>query len=213
MLLPFEGSGVDTTWELRMPKAANFFDYRSIGDVLITIDYTALQSWDYAQQVIQSLRQSISGERPFSFRNQLADQWYDLHNPEQTSTPMVVRFRTVLEDFPANVDALKIQHVVLYFARKNGSTFEVPVLRLHFTEEGNPGATGGAATSIDGIISTRPPHGNAGAWMSFVGKRPFGEWELALPNTEEMRGRFTSEDIQDILFVITYSGRTHEWPA
>ncbi|HEY7495287.1 MAG TPA: hypothetical protein VIH59_29800, partial [Candidatus Tectomicrobia bacterium] len=58
MLLPFEGSGVDTTWELRMPKAANFFDYRTIGDVLITIDYTALQSWDYAQQVIQSLRQS-----------------------------------------------------------------------------------------------------------------------------------------------------------
>ena len=41
-----------------MPKAANFFDYRTIGDVLITIDYTALQSWDYAQQVIQLLRQS-----------------------------------------------------------------------------------------------------------------------------------------------------------
>ena len=47
MLLPFEGSGVDTTWELRMPKAANFFDYRTIGDVLFTIEYTALQSWDY----------------------------------------------------------------------------------------------------------------------------------------------------------------------
>ena len=94
---------------------------------------------------------------------------------------------------------------------KNGSTFEVPVSRLRFVEEGSPGATGGAATSIDGIISTR--RGNAGTWMSFVGKRPFGEWELALPNTEEMRGRFTSEDIQDILFVVTYSGRTHEWPA
>jgi hypothetical protein len=211
MLLPFEGSGVDTTWELRMPKAANFFDYRTIGDVLITIDYTALQSGDYLQQVIQSLRQSVSGDRPFSFRNQLADQWYDLHNPEQTSTPMVVRFRTMPEDFPANVDALKIQHVVLYFARKNGSAFEVPVSRLRFVEEGSSGATGGAATSIDGIISTR--RGNAGTWMSFIGKRPFGEWELALPNTEEMRGRFTSEDIQDILFVITYSGRTHEWPA
>jgi hypothetical protein len=33
MLLPFEGNGVDTVWEFRMPKAANPFDYRTIADV------------------------------------------------------------------------------------------------------------------------------------------------------------------------------------
>src|SRR6185436_8812146 len=26
MLLPFEGAGVETTWEFQMPRAANFFD-------------------------------------------------------------------------------------------------------------------------------------------------------------------------------------------
>ena len=41
-LLPFEGIGVDTSWELRMPRASNQFDYRSIADVLFTIDFTAL---------------------------------------------------------------------------------------------------------------------------------------------------------------------------
>ena len=56
MLLPFEGLGVDTTWELRMPKAANPFDYRTIADVLLTIEYTALNSFDYCQQVIQTLK-------------------------------------------------------------------------------------------------------------------------------------------------------------
>jgi hypothetical protein len=211
MLLPFEGSGVDATWELRMPKAANFFNYLTMADVLMTVEYTALPSWDYAQQVIQTLRQSASGERPFSFRHQLADQWYDLHNPEQTSSPLVVKFRTLPQDFPPNVNGLKIQHVVLHFARRTGTAFEIPVHRLRFTEDGSPGATGGAATSIDGIISTR--RGNAGSWMSFIGKRPFGEWELALPNTEEVRGRFKSGEIEDLLFVVTYSGRTHEWPA
>jgi hypothetical protein len=49
-----------------------------------------------------------------------------------------------------------------------------------------------------------------------TGKLPFGAWELALPNTEEMRKRFDdeggNENIEDILFVITYSGRTPEWP-
>lgn len=31
MLAPFEGGGVDATWELRMPKAANPFNYRRPG--------------------------------------------------------------------------------------------------------------------------------------------------------------------------------------
>jgi len=46
-----------------------------------------------------------------------------------------------------------------------------------------------------------------------IGKAPFGEWELALPNTDELKSRFQNEEIEDILFVITYSGRTPEWPA
>jgi hypothetical protein len=33
---------VDTSWEFRMPKAANLFDYRAIAGALITIGYTAL---------------------------------------------------------------------------------------------------------------------------------------------------------------------------
>ena len=55
MLLPFEGSGVDTTWELMLPPAANPFDFRTISDVLLTIDYTALLDFDYQTQVIRRL--------------------------------------------------------------------------------------------------------------------------------------------------------------
>jgi hypothetical protein len=51
MLLPFEGNGVEGAWEFRMPKAANLFDYRTIADVLITIEYTALNSFHYYQQI------------------------------------------------------------------------------------------------------------------------------------------------------------------
>jgi hypothetical protein len=49
--------------------------------------------------------------------------------------------------------------------------------------------------------------------MSMIGKTPFGKWELAFPHTEEMKNRFKNEEIEDILFVITYSGNTPEWPA
>ncbi len=210
MLLPFEGMGVDTAWEFRMPKASNLFDYSTIADVLITIEYTALDSFDYRQQVIRELDNRISAERPFSFRQEFADQWYDLHNPEQTATPMVVRFRTRREDFPPNIEDLRIQHVVLYFARADEEAGEVDVEHLHFTEQGGVGPVGGRATSIDGVISTR--RGNAGSWTPMIGKLPIGEWELALPNTEVIRNRFKEEKIEDILFVVTYRGRTPEWP-
>ncbi|RCJ42353.1 hypothetical protein A6770_35085 [Nostoc minutum NIES-26] len=210
-LVPFEGNGVDSSWEFRMPKAANQFDYRTIADVLITIEYTALNSNDYRQQVIQTLNPNLSSDRPFSFRNHFADQWYDLNNPEQIKTPMKVKFQTFREDFPPNVETLKIQQVLLYFVRASEKTFEIPTTELRFTERVNQGTVGGSATAIDGIISTR--RGNAGSWTAMISKSPVGEWELTLPNTEEVKKHFQDEEIDDILFVITYAGRTPEWPA
>lgn len=187
-----------------MPKSSNFLDYRTIADVLITIDYTALNSYDYRQQVIQQLDPSMSADRAYSFRHEFADAWYDLNNPDQTATPMIVRFQTRREDFPPNLDDLRIQHVVLYFARKSGASFEVAVNHLRFTEQAGPGAVRGSAMSIDAIISTR--RGNAGSWTPMIGKTPVGQWELALPDTEEMRNRFQDEELENILLVLTYSG-------
>ncbi|MDJ0570315.1 MAG: hypothetical protein QNJ53_14910 [Pleurocapsa sp. MO_192.B19] len=215
LLLPFEGLGVDTSWEFRMPKASNQFDFNTIADILITLDYTALDNSFYRQQVLQELDNSFSASRPFSFRNEFADQWYDLNNPEQTTTPMVVRFQTRREDFPPNLDNLRIQHITLYFARANGITLEIPVTRLLFTEQNSVGTVGGGANSIDGIIATRI--GNAPSWTAITDKpSPFGEWELALlenlTDGRTTKDLFQNEEIEDILFVITYSGRTPEWP-
>jgi hypothetical protein len=122
---------------------------------------------------------------------------------------MTVRYTTRQEDFPPNVAALQIQQILMYFVRSNGTAFEVPVTYLHYTAEREAGTIGGGAMSIDGVISTR--RGNAGSWTAMIGKSPVGEWELALPNTEEIRNRFKNEEIDDILTVITYSGRTPDW--
>jgi len=73
MRLPFEGSGVDTTWEFSMPKAANRFDYWTIEDILLTIEYTALNSLDYRQKVIRSLGNFVRADRLFSIRNEFPD--------------------------------------------------------------------------------------------------------------------------------------------
>src|SRR4030095_16382860 len=92
LLLPFEGMGVDTVWQLELPKAANPFDYRTIADVLLTIEYTALNSYDYRRQVIASLENGLGADRTLSFRDQFPDQWYELVNPSDHEAPMIVRF-------------------------------------------------------------------------------------------------------------------------
>jgi hypothetical protein len=70
---------------------------------------------------------------------------------------------------------------------------------------------GGEATSINGIISTR--RGNASSSLPMLSKAPIGTWELSWLNTPELKQRFADDQIKDILFVLTYEGRTPSWTA
>lgn len=208
-LLPFESLGVQTFWEFRMPKASNRFDYRTLADILLTIEYTALNSDIYRNQVIESLDRSFSADRPFSFRQEFADQWYDLNNPElvEESRKMKVSFEVRREDFPPNLEGLQMRQLVLYFSRKDGSTEEITGVTLTFNGQE------GTATSNNGMISTRQPNGDP--WLAILNSNedsPLGEWALSLPNDEQVINRFKEEGIEDILFVITYEGLTPEWP-
>ena len=100
---------------------------------------------------------------------------------------------------------------MLHFSRDTGPAFEVPVRHLRFSEVGSGGAIGGAATSIDGTISTR--RGNAGSWTGILGKAPLGTWELALQDDPDVRRLFKDERIKDILLVVTYRATLPPWPA
>ena len=97
---------------------------------------------------------------------------------------------------------------LLYFARKTGETFEIDADGLWLTVEGTNSAVGGAATTVDGLISTQ--RANAGSWTAMRTKSPIGEWALALP--QAARGWFDEELIEDILLVITCEGETPAWP-
>jgi hypothetical protein len=120
---------------------------------------------------------------------------------------MIVRFETVRADFPPNLVNLTIRQVLLSFGRSPGRSLQVT---LNFATIGDQ-RVGGTAITNDGVIS--PGIGNDSAWRSMQNKAPIGVWELALPDIPEMRSLFKNEEIEDILFVITYSGQTPEWPA
>ena len=49
MRLPFEAVSVDNVRRLELPTAADHFDYGTVADVLLSIEYTALASRDLRQ--------------------------------------------------------------------------------------------------------------------------------------------------------------------
>jgi len=220
LLTTFEGIGVDATWEFRLPLPANQIDYDTIADVLITIDYTALDSTDHRQNVLKRLDPRFRADRPFSFRRDFADAWYDLHHAELVADAerMVVRFRTEREDFPPNLDGLRIDQLVLFFSTSDGAAVPVDQVSLELTPDGAAPVTD-VAQPVRGKVSTR-----SGAWNAFLGGvRPVGEWAISLrpadndPQREQkldaLAAWFASGDAcRDILFVVSYSGRTPAWP-
>lgn len=223
LYLPFEGTGVDASWELRLPRAANAFDFASIADVVLTFEYTALHSATYRDQVQRQLGTTARGERAYSFRSHFPDAWYDLHNPGllEPAQRMKVKVRTARADFPANLDHLRIEQVVLAFARADGSTEEIGPVKLTFTPAGDTtGGTaspvGGTATTVGGIVSTR--RGNGASWLGMVGAVPTGEWELDLtsgdPGTDQrMQDLFADEQLLDVVLQVSFKGTTPPWPA
>jgi len=212
MLLPGEGHGVATSGEFMLPKTSNPFDFSTIADVLITVDYTALFSVDYRQQVIQRLnaKRTVSQDRAFSFRHTFADAWYDLHNSELTPHPMSVSVQISREDFPSNVDNLRIDHVTLYFSRKAGANIEFDAVDLRLIQTAG-GLLGGVSGTDNGVISTRSSNG--GSWLSMKGAPPTGQWRLTLSKDEEVQQWFRNGDVKDILLIVTYAGRLPEWPS
>ncbi len=221
MYMPFEGNGVDGTWEFRMPKASNHFDFRTLSDVLISIDYMALNSFDYAQSVMQQLSNKVLADRAFSFANQFPDAWYDLHNPDllPADQQMIVKFPIGSEDFPANFESIRIEAITLYISRTDTSVGEIDVEHLKLLNPANNAiiaSSGESARTIDGTITTR--RGNGSVWvplLSGAAGTPFGKWELSFRGASQqaLRAALEAELIEDILFVVSYEGRTPSWPT
>lgn len=201
LLLPFEGSGVDTSWEFRLPPAANPLDFSGIVDLLITIDYTAAYDDTYRDQVVTRLnaRRDRGADRVFSLARDFPDQWYDLNNPADPSTRSVtLPLRDI--DFPLGIEDLVTSAVAVRLS----SDATVPDTALTLRR----GTVGGAATVTDGIAGTR--RGNATAWTPFLGTGPAGDWQLTFGSAAG--ALFDSGALDDVLFLMTWTGRAPAWP-
>ncbi|HLA64306.1 MAG TPA: hypothetical protein VK610_07745 [Rhodothermales bacterium] len=223
-LLPFEGGGVDARWEFRLPRPANPFDFASLADVLVSVEYSALRSDVYETEVIGRLDPVLRADRPFSLRDDFADAWYDLLNPglgeEEGFAPGAplgpVSFTTRREDFPPHLTELRIEHVLLYAVRAPGEEAVELEVEEFVVNPGPEASPTGEETVFDGLttkqglLSTR--HDGTGWGALDVPEDDGGALTWSLTLSHEAYALFEAEKIEDILVVLVFEGLTPPWP-
>lgn len=204
LLMPFESMGVDTTWEFSMPRAANAFDFNAVADVLVTLDYTALQDDRYRNQVISTLDRRASAERLLSVANDLPDVWYALCNGD-SATGGEIAFDNLRSQFPLNWqgkdDELLATSVSFYvLPRDDGAVLEGGVALDPATDDFVP--------LTENIISTH--RGSGLAWQGAIDRRSvIGRWRYVL--SPELTERFRNDEVADVLIVTGATGVRHAW--
>lgn len=226
--LPFEGSGVAVTWELEMPKASNKFNFETIIDAILTIDYTALSDFDYKKQIMEQLGTDSRGLVPISIRNRFPDAWYHFHNPIFTNLdnyvePYSLVFNVIRPMFPPNEEEHKLEGISLKLALED-LNIRIPLI-IKYTSEKGQVVEVSRSTDIDGTLSL-------GSY--FNNKYPFGKWEISINRdrvpeilwardeegtpimiqNEDQGNRspkLNTDKINDLILGLTYKAKL-EWP-
>jgi hypothetical protein len=110
--LPFEGAGAITTWEIELStvKELRQFDYSTISDVILHLNYTAREDVgtfkDDAETYITSFLENAAGlvdqplMRMFSMREEFPTEWYAFLYPAVAGADHVLSFTLGKERFP-----------------------------------------------------------------------------------------------------------------
>ena len=219
LLFPFEGSGVDTTWLLELPPAGNPFDFDTIFDVVMTIEYTARHSSELRDRVVKQLSRQFLGDQSFSVRRDLPDTWYDLSN--QTDGAMQINLPLSARNFPPHLSDVSIQEISVTVRLTNDKTAQFSA-RPSYSKPTNPVETivsAEAAPAVRGTVSSR--QSGALNWRSTlfapgnIKDTANSIWQIELLDADDatapLSNAFRDGRVDDVLVTFTFSGLTPEW--
>ena len=159
--MPFEGAGAASTWKLELPASFRPFDYQTISDVVLTINYTALADGALRQKVEKQSAQAEGAiakylsenslGRLFSLRQEFPMAYKGLvASPPGTS----VSFEILDWHFPAFMSAggRKIQVTLAKLALKTVAGVDASGVNL--TVDGNAAQGFAADGGVGGLLAT-----------------------------------------------------------
>lgn len=129
--LPFEGAGALSTWGIKMPQANNQFDFNTISDFIIHIQYTARDGGANLAMAAQSNVNSVlpqKGVLLLSAKHQFPNEWHRFLYPSETGADQELKFDLNAENYPfyaRNAVNLKISKLNLIIVGQHTNDYIV----------------------------------------------------------------------------------------
>jgi hypothetical protein len=217
--LPFEGAGAISKWKVQLPNTFRNFDYNSISDVVIHLNYNAKDGGETLKTTVANDLKDLvinialgSGNagltRMFSLKHEYSGDWYRFLNPPATQTGQNISIQNDSEKFPYVFHdyTIKITDVDLCVVVNPSSIKSTTTLKVKLTY---PSGSSSEVTAInDGTLEG----------MLFVTipslTEDTGEWKIeisedAIPSELETDSdghkRLNSELVTDIILICRYS--------
>ncbi len=176
--LPFEGAGVASRWSLRLPTAVRQFDYDTISDVEIRIDYTARDGGSsFRQDVEQGLQGALSDALAVASENGIAMvlsakkdfavDWERFLRPAEGQTSTVMEVPITSDRFPylLRSSALEVASVELLMVGEGYSAGDA---------DATLSSPSGAELTMPFLAANGSLGGSFGTSPEEVGDQPWG---------------------------------------
>ncbi len=161
--LPFEGAGaINSTWSLQLPAQLRMFDYATIADVIISLDYTARHDGTFGAEVEANLVDTLQDYatqnglfRLVSLRHEFPDAFYQLCNPPAGQAPST-SFTLDKRHFPFWLETQNLiisKPVAVWPQAKAGQQLDAPSLGLTIAGANVGGWSDDGAGSSRGTVN------------------------------------------------------------
>jgi hypothetical protein len=145
--LPFEGAGVISQWRIEMPPENNAFDFASISDIILNLNYAAR---DGGGMLRDAAKQDALGSpaadllRMFNLKHEFSSEWYRFLHPKDTDDAQTFQLELTQERFPFQFRGrkVKISQMELFLKFKDINDPET------YTKDGTPLGDYAAGTKL-----------------------------------------------------------------
>jgi hypothetical protein len=236
--LPFEGGGVVSSWRLELPgkwkdDSDNWvewaqFDYETISDVILHVQYTARNGGDLFKKDVRSeIRESFNKiadilaasdtglTRIFSAAHEFGPEWHKFMYPsaEATSQKLTLKmnkhlFSFMFQERPLNVSQIRVVMILdnpsIY---GDGSPLQITLTHpdsSETTSDLTPDSTIGDQPSLTASTSFTIDNSEQAISIT-VNESSLATIEPTLRETREGKSRLNPSEIKDILFELTYT--------
>ena len=118
--LPFEGAGAISTWEIKMPREHNQFDFSTISDFILHIQYTARDGGSNLGTAAKTHLDTVlptKGIRLISLKHEFPSEWHRFLCPNQAGDDQEFRFEMKKDHFPfyarrKNINVSKVDMIL-----------------------------------------------------------------------------------------------------